>query len=212
MESAAENAKHDTVFDSDQQLVGDVYAKAFIGACQSAGNTEQALDELTSFAESLRKLPQVRLVMVSPRIGVDEKLGLLDKILSSSGSPTKEVAHFLKVLCRRGRFNCLDMIAISARKMFNESAGRTSATIITAAPIDEQTKSRVVERLAKLLGKQVEVDTVVDPEILGGLVVKIGDTVYDGSLSNQLNRVRRGAIERATQQIKQSIDRFTIDA
>ena len=212
MESTAENAKHKNVFDSDQQLVGDVYAKAFIGACDSAGNTQQALDEMTSFAESLRKLPQVRLVMDSPRIGVDEKLSLLDKILSGSGSPTKEVVHFLKVLCRRGRFDCLDTIAKSARNMFNESAGRKTATVITAAPIDDDTKARVIERLSTLLGKQVEIDTVVDPEILGGLVVKVGDTVYDGSLSNQLSRVRRGAIERATQQIKQSIDRFTIDA
>lgn len=210
-QAAAENAKHDTVFDSDQQLVGDVYAHAFIGACDAAGNTEQSLDELTSFADSLHKLPNVRLVMDSPRIGVDEKMELLDKILSSA-SPTKELQNFLKVLCRRGRFSSLRTIAAAARKIFNESAGRLTAKIITATPIDDQTRNRVIERLSKLLGKDVHVETVVDSEILGGLVVRVGDTVYDGSLSNQLSRVRRSAIERATQQIRQSVDRFTVDA
>jgi F-type H+-transporting ATPase subunit delta len=116
--------------------------------------------------------------------------------------------NFLKVVARKGRADCLQPIARAARRMLDESAGRLQAVMTTAHPVDDATKRKVAERFGRVLGKEISLDSRIDPAILGGLVVRVGDTVYDGSLRSQLDRVRRDTVDRVSQQIRQSLERF----
>lgn len=198
--------RQQTVFDSDQQLIGETYANALIGFGQQAGNTEEMLGQFDGVANAINGLPKLGEMLQSPQIAVADKLGLLDKALN--GKVDGKLMNFLKIILEKGRFDCLPAIQSSAKKIFDELSGRVQATMTTAEAVDDSVRKRVEEKLAKMLGKEIQLESVTDPSIIGGMVVRIGDTVYDGSVQNQLKQVRSRATKRAEESIRSSIDKF----
>lgn len=208
MDNAAEQS---TVFDTDQQYLGNVYAKALIGVGQSGGKTAALLGELDSLVNDvLPRIPKLQQTLESPRVAFEGKVQLLDRALG--GKASHEFLNFLKVLCRNNRFDCVTAVNRAARKIHNEAEGRIEATLVTAQEVGDDVKSRVKEQLSNMLGKQIELASEIDESIIGGLVVRVGDTVFDGSLANQFDQVRRSAVNRANQEIRTAIDRFAVDA
>lgn len=200
-------AQHATVFDTDRQYLGDVYAKAVMSVSKEAGNMEQVLDELDSFADAMSKLGVVRQTLESPRVAVTEKLKIIDKT-TASAECSDEFKRFLKVLVEKGRFDCLFAVRQSAQKMYQELSEQVEARVTTADEIDDALQGKIARQLSTFLGKDVLVKTMVDPSIIGGMVVRVGDTVFDSSIANELNRVRNQAVQRAGQEIRNSLDRF----
>lgn len=203
-----DETRQQTVFDSDQQQLGETYANALIGFAQKTGATEQLLEQLDGVADAIRQLPKLESLLQSPRIGAIEKVKLLDKALN--GKVDAKLLNFLKIVLEKGRFDCLPAIQIAAHKIFDEISGRVQATITTAEPIDEGVRKRVEEKLAGALGKQIQLASKTDPAVIGGMVVRIGDTVYDASVKNQLNQVRTRATKKAADAIRTSIDKFMV--
>ena len=199
--------QHETVFDTDRQYLGDVYAKAVMSVSKEAGKMEQVLDELDSFTDAMSKLNSVRQALESPRVATPEKLEIIDKI-ASSAKCSDEFRRFLKVLIEKGRFDCLFAVRQSAQKMYQDMAGQVEAKVITAEEIDDQLRNKIAKKLSTFLGKDVLVKTSVDPDIIGGMVVRVGDTVFDSSVANELKRVRHQAVQRAGQEIRNSLERF----
>ncbi len=203
---ASDNSNTGSVVDTDHQHLGRVYAQALIAAASKAGKVEAVVGELGSLVEVLGKLPRLKAILESPRIGAEEKNRLVDKAFGGKASP--ELVRFVKVVSSRGRANCLAAIYQAARAQFDEQAQRLQALMTTAQPVDDNVRQRVADQMKKLLGKSVVVNASVDPDILGGLIVRVGDTVYDGSLRNQLNQIKVAATGRANQEIRKSLDRF----
>ncbi len=201
-----DETKQPTVFDSDQQQLGDVYAKALLAFSKSSGNVDQMVDELSGVADVVRNVPGLQALLESPRVASDEKIKLLDKAFG--GRVDKNLVNFLKVIGSKGRFDCLGSIASSARAMQDEMSGRVQAVLTSASEIDDNVKEKIAQSLSKVLGKTVNLTASVDPQILGGMVVRIGDTVYDGSVVNQLAQVRAKAVKRAADAIREKLDRF----
>ena len=200
-------AKQPTVFDSDQQQLGDVYARALLAFAADAGNVDQLVDELGEVVEAINGVAGLRDALESPRVGVESKVNLLDKAFA--GKVEKGLLHFLKVVGNKGRFDCLGAIASSAKTLRDEMSGRVQAVVTSASPMDSEVVGRITGQLSKTLGKDVSLQVLVDPEILGGIVVRVGDTVYDGSVVNQLSQVRARAVKRASDAIREKLDRFT---
>ena len=198
--------RHQTVFDTDQQQLGDVYAKAFVGFGQQSGHLDQLLGELEAVVEAVENVPKLGAALDSPRVSVAEKQGLLEKAFS--GKVSQDVLNFLKIIVSKGRANCLSAIGASARKIFDELSGRLVATVTTAEPVDDSVLQQIASKLGSSFGKEVDLRPVVDPSIIGGMVIRVGDTVYDGSVTNQLNQVRARAVKRAADAIRGSIDKF----
>ena len=206
----SENGQQNLAFDSERQHLGSVYAKALLSAAESAGGVAPVLDEYDAVVhEVLDKLPKLESVLSSTRVGMSEKEALIDKAFPGA---SKTMLNFLKVVASHGRFDCIRVIHSAAHAMNDEAVGRVEVTLTTASEIDHALRDRVATKLAKVLGREVRVKSKIDPEILGGLVVRVGDTVYDGSLANQLQRVRRSAVEHAVHEIRQSLDRFVVEA
>ena len=88
------------------------------------------------------------------------------------------------------------------------ATGRVQAVLTTATEVEEAVVQRVAERLTSVLGKTVSLDAVVDPDVIGGMVIRVGDTVYDGSVVNQLAQVRARAIQQSADAIREKLDRF----
>ena len=196
-------------FDPARQRLGTVYAKALLGATEKAGQTDAVLEELDSLvADVLDKLPDFDEALRTPRIAPEEKVQLLERVLGGRVSPL--VLNFLKVVAQHERLDALRAIQRAARKLYNEMRSRVEVLVTSAAPLSNQLKTSVSSRLQQLLGREVVLSTEVDPELLGGLVVRVGDTVYDGSLAGKLKSMEAVTLEHATERLRESMDRLSM--
>ena len=197
-------------YDTERQYIGTVYAKGLLGAAEKANQVTQVVDELESIVvDVLPQLPKLKLLLESPRVPMEVK----EKVLNQSFSAGSSVLlTFLKVVCRHGRFDCLRVISRTATALLQEQTGVVEVRVTTAEFVPESMHEELKTKLGQILEKQVVIRTETDADILGGLVVRVGDTVFDGSVANQLSQIRRTAVDQAMQQIRQSLDRFAVDA
>lgn len=196
-------------FDPARQRLGTVYAKALLGATEKAGQTDLVLEELDSLvADVLDKLPDFEETLRTPRIGPEEKVQLLERVFGSRVSPL--FMNFLKVAAGHERLDALRAIQRAARKLHNEMRNRVEVLVETAAPLSNQLRGSIGAKLGKLLGREVVLTTEINPDLLGGLVVRVGDTVYDGSLAGKLKAMEAVTLEQATQRLRESVDQFSL--
>lgn len=202
-------AKQATVLDATQQQVGKIYAAALIGAAEKTGSLDTVREELQSLVEDvLRKLPNFEAVLQSPKVSHEEKVRLLDSAFQ--GRMSKELLNFLKVVSRHGRLDTLRAIQRQFQKLYNERAGRTEVQVRTAEPLTDELHARIVDRLRQSLGREPVLQVEIDPDLIGGVVIRIGDTVYDGSVAQQLVRLREETAAKIAREIRQAADRFAV--
>ncbi len=199
--------KHDTVFDTGQQYLGSVYAKALIAASEKAGETDAVLEGLQSLVDDvLEQAPGLESTLVSPRVPLEAKENMLQSALGGRAAPT--LLTFLKVLCRRGRFDSLRAILRATRKQYNELRNRKEVHVTSADPLTAENLEATANRLRQALGCDVDLQVKIVPDLIGGLVIRVGDTVYDGSLANRLKTLRNDLLATSSQQIRSELDRF----
>ncbi len=202
-------ARQPTVLDPVEQQLGKVYAEALLGAAGKAGNAEAVLSELNSLVRDvLQKLPQFDAVLRSPKVSHEEKVRLLDAAFQ--GKMSEVLLNFLKVLTRRGRFSALRSIARAAQELHHERTGRTDVLVRTAESLTPELHAQIMDRLRQSLGREPVLRVEVDPELIGGVVIRIGDTVYDGSIARQLVRLRDETAAQISREIRQSTTRFAL--
>lgn len=193
--------------DVGREQVAAVYAEAFLGAAQNAGRPEALIEEFDSFlTDVLDRLPEFEKVLESGFVGSEEKNAILDRALAGQASP--EFLNFLKVVSRRGRLDLLRAIQREVHKLFERMQGRVRVQITTATPLDDQLANRIAENLRRMLQGEAVLQQAVDPALIGGIVVRVGDTVYDGSIATQLQNVRQQMIDRSAHEIQSRRDRF----
>lgn len=195
--------------DASRQHLGSVYAKALLGAAESVGQADQVVEEIEALVtDVLDKLPQLDAALKSPRLTHEERLPILDKAFGSQLSPT--TLTFLKVVSKHGRLDCLRAIARAARKLLNTARGRVEVIVETAYPLSNPIRERIVGRLTQLLSREVMLTTAVNEDLLGGLVVRVGDTVYDASVAARLKRMEQVTLDHTKQKIRESLERFAV--
>jgi F-type H+-transporting ATPase subunit delta len=171
--------------------------------------SEAVVEELDALVEEvLVPHPQLEATLASPRISPAEKASLLDRIFG--GRVSDQLLTFLKVVGQHGRLDCLRQIRRAAREELNRLRHRVPVQVTTAKPIGDELRQRIAERLEQRLASQVDLQCQVDADILGGLVVRVGDTVFDASLSNRLARLKQETINKTSLAFRESIDRFAL--
>lgn len=195
------------VLDIGKQQVAAVYAKALIGATEKTGSTDAVVDELSSLVNDvLAKFPSFETTLGSPRLAIDEKMAMLDRVFGSQAS--EQLLTFLKVLCQHERLNCLREVSSEARRIVSELRNRVQVQVTTAQPLSEEQLSNIVHELQVKMSCEVDVTPKVDEDIIGGIVVRVGDTVVDGSVRNQLQQMKVKAVHKVVEQIHDSNERF----
>ena len=205
------NAEHATTAaqinaDVGVEHVADVYAKGLLGATENAGLTETVLGGLDELVAALGQFPKLENILASALVSHDEKSAMLDRVFGGRVAPL--VVDFLKVVSRHGRLDCLRVIHRQARLLYDELRGRVHVDLATATPVPAALADRLAVSLGAALGGEAVVRQVVDPDLIGGAVVRVGDTVYDGSIANQLKIVRQQMIDRSVHEIQSRRDRF----
>ncbi len=206
IESAQPKRARSTVINVAAQQVATVYAKALLGAAEKAGQGEAAVEELAAVAEALSQFPKLEGVLSSALIDHEEKCQVLDRVFGPKVSPL--VLDFLKVVSRHGRLNVLRPVAQQVGVLYDELRGRVRVDLQTATPLADVQSDHLTAALRTLLGGEPLVEPTVDPALIGGIVLRVGDTVYDGSVARQLRQVREQMITRSIHEIQSGRDRF----
>lgn len=182
-----ESKLHATVMDSDAQQVGALYGKAILG---SAGNqVDEIVSQLNSIVQDcLNQYPVLEQLLSSPRVSQVDKEATIDRIFK--GKVHNTLLNFLKVLCRRSRIGYLRGIQVSANQMRDEQLGRIRAIVTSAFPLSDDQRNSIATKLGQKLGKQVVLDERIDEKLLGGIMIRVGDQVFDGSVQGKMSAIR----------------------
>jgi F-type H+-transporting ATPase subunit delta len=197
-----------TDLDPAAEKVARVYAQAIIEAADRKGCREEVLDELHVLATAvLPRVPEARRVFDSPRVPLEQKAALINRITAGRMQPT--TAHALHVLARHGRLGIVAEVADAARRLADEMAGRREAVLTTAVSLPEDQQRQVVADVERQLGVSLAATFAVDPALIGGLVVRVGDTVYDQSIASSLASLGGKLHRRTINEIQHGRDRLT---
>ena len=167
------------------------YAEALFALGEKSGRTAEYADLMDAVAHGIAAAPTVGAVLMSPRVTKAQKSALLAAALESA---PREFVLFLQAVVRRGRHGLFGEIAQGYQGLLDVKLNRVRAAVTVARPVDEALRKRIAERLTQVIGKQVLPHFHEDPGLLGGIVVRVGDRVFDGSLRRRMTLLRRALL------------------
>lgn len=192
--------------DPRAQSIAKVYAIAYLDA--AGQDAAGAAEELTSFViDVLGTQSELDQLLRGTTLGQDEKLRLIDRIVAGRATPL--FTNFLKVLARHDRLSLLPGIRRLVEVESERRSGRRRVSVTSAAPLGSDTLETIRASLRSSLAIEPILETRVDATLVGGLVVRVGDTVYDGSLKTQVKQLRARLRERCLNEIQRGRDRFS---
>ena len=165
------------------------YAKALADIALAQGAGDAALRQLTDFREAYTESAELRNFLASPAVDREAKHGVIEKLVARLGV-SKIVRNFLFVVIDHGRMHILPEIADSFQEVIRERQGIAEAEIFSAFELSTAQKAEFAFTLERMTGQRIEPKYSLDPTLLGGAVVRIGDAIYDGSVRNRLNEMR----------------------
>ena len=171
------------------QTVARRYASALADVVLDRSEAKEVQQELEQWNGLLQANVNLQEVFRNPTIALDQKRTVLNKLIERA-KPRPTTANFLKVLLQNQRLTELSEINRKFAEILDQRAGMVAATVTTAGPVPESSRRSLRETLASLTKKKVRVDFEQDPDLIGGLVTRIGSTVYDGSVRNQLQQIK----------------------
>ncbi|MCA9114945.1 MAG: ATP synthase F1 subunit delta [Planctomycetaceae bacterium] len=193
--------------DPGAQQIARVYADAFLDSAASSG-VENVLEEFTSFQdEVIQPNPEFWVLLTEGVLSVDERLALIDRAIAPVAS--EHFASFLKVLTRHGRMDLLPLILQEAHIRYELRTGRQRVTVTSAVPLSDEQQEQVRGRIRESFEFEPILEPRVDATVLGGLIVQIGDTVYDGSLRTRMKQLRNRLRQRSLHEIQSGRNRFS---
>jgi len=166
------------------------YARAFADVIFDRHlDSARALQDLKDLVSLLAESRELREVWEAPSIPAEQKRGLLDAIVKRQGS-SREVRNFLAVLIDHWRIQFLAAIVPQVERELNQKLGLVEAEITSARELSASEKRLLEAEIEKLTGKKVRPRYTLDGSVLGGAVVRVGSTIYDGSVNGSLERIR----------------------
>jgi F-type H+-transporting ATPase subunit delta len=187
--------------------IADVYARAFLDTAEKAGQTAALIEEFDAIITDVYdRYPRLKAVFYSLIVSNDEIMALLDRLFAGRVSPL--LLNFLKVVARHGRMNCLRPIHRRLHLQYDQLQNHVRVRLTTASPLTAELAGRLRLVLRDKLGGEPVFDIADDPKLIGGAVLRIDDTVYDGSIANQLKILRQQMMDRSAHEIQSRRDRF----
>jgi F-type H+-transporting ATPase subunit delta len=168
------------------------YAKALIDLAVEQKNIEVVKTDLELFRTTLRANANLLQVVKSPVVSNNDKIVILNKIFGQSMHPS--TMSFFNLVVRKNRSYILKEIYEAFIDQYNQIHNIITATVKTALPIDAAVAQEVTRFVEKQSGKKVTLNTITDPSLIGGLVIQIGDNLYDASVSGKINKIRQNLL------------------
>ena len=168
--------------------IAEVYARALFEAAMDHDVLDRVHDELGEFAEALNDNRTLQMFLFSPYFSSDEKRDGVKKIVSDADERT---VNFLELLAERHRMPALFRIKREFDSLWADENQLLPVTVTSAVELDESLIEDIGKRIQDQTGRKVELSSNVDPDVLGGLMVRVGNMVLDGTVRNRLERLRK---------------------
>ena len=165
------------------------YAKALFGLAQDAGRVEEVRGELDALAALFEEVPALREALFRPLHPVAERRAALEAVAERLSTST-EVRHFYAFLIDQRRIVDFPAIHAEYARLADEAEGRVAARVTCAAPLSDDQKERLRRALSARTGLEIQLEVEVDESLVGGLVARVGDVVFDGSIRTHLHQLR----------------------
>ena len=172
------------------------YARALLDITISESDPLAAEQDLAGFVDAVRTHPELQRMLANPVISASNKRAVVQQMLDRS-QPAAPVAKLLLLLASRGRLELVANILAVYRERLMEHRQIVQAEVTTASPLPAERISDLQQRLSRITGRTVAMTARVDQAIIGGVVTRVGSTVYDGSVATQLAKVRERLSERS---------------
>ena len=207
MTKTPENSQQKLAFDVTVEKLARVYAKAALDAAEVKGTAENMVEELSELATAvLDRFPQLETLLSTELISPDEKQKILERTFS--GRMTESSLGLLQVLARHDRLVILREVIQSVQSLWEQRSGRVRVEVQFAVEPDPSLQQEVVTALKALLQADPILTTTLNPDLVAGFVVRVGDMVYDGSARTSLERARQTMVARARESIHQQPGQF----
>ncbi|HKW56788.1 MAG TPA: ATP synthase F1 subunit delta [Candidatus Acidoferrum sp.] len=165
------------------------YANALADVAFAQGAAEPALKQLADFQAAFAASAELRNALASPAVPAEGKRGVIEKITAWTGAG-KIIRNFLYVIADHHRTSLLPEIIAAFEGVVRQRQGVAEAEISSAVELSSAQRKRLTQTLERVTGKKIEAKFSLDPGLLGGAVVRVGDTIYDGSVRNSLSEMR----------------------
>jgi F-type H+-transporting ATPase subunit delta len=177
---------------SSGTVVAKRYAKALFQLALEQGLVAETEDQLRLVVAVVESDAQIRAFLAAPNITLDTKIQTLNNAFSGKASPI--VLNTISLLLERGREDRLTSVLDAYLQVAGESLGRADAYVTSAKALSDSEQQKLAEKFGAILGKTVRVTNTVDKDLLGGVTVRIGDTLYDGSLRTKLDGLEKSLL------------------
>jgi F-type H+-transporting ATPase subunit delta len=168
--------------------IAEVYARALFQAANENDVLDRVHDELGEVADALEENEELQMFFFSPYFSAQEKEDAVDKVVSGADERT---VNFLKLLAERHRMPVLFRIRRDFDELWAEEKKLLSVSVTSAVELDDKLVKDIGKRIEEQTGRDVELSSKVDPYVLGGLVVRVGNMVLDASVRNRLEQLRK---------------------
>lgn len=169
------------------------YATALLELGTESGQLEQLVEQLSSAAQAYETSPELRAAMADPLVAVAAKKAILAEVAQRLNvGPV--ATNALNLLLDRRRLAALPAIAGRLRELADAKRGVVRAEVFTAMPLPEEYFSQLQQQLERVTGRRIALDRKLDPTLICGVVARVGDTVYDGSLIARLRQMKESML------------------
>lgn len=164
------------------------YAKAILDLAGNKNSAAEVNNDMLHIAKTVKSSRELRDFIEDPTTSVEVKQSALNEVFPDSNDVTKSL---LRLLYENKRFELLGGVAESYVKQFEELNGFETATVTTAVPMTDELRAKVLDKILSFSNKKVVIENIVDPSIIGGFIIRIGDNQYNASISGRLQSLKR---------------------
>jgi F-type H+-transporting ATPase subunit delta len=164
------------------------YAQAMFAVAEAEGALEQVEDELYRFGKTIEGAPNLRDALTDPALPAERKRAVLGELLGERANP--HTLALLGFLVDQGRSRDLERIVATLAEVAAERRRLVVAEVRTAVPLTKEQRTRLADALSRATGKDLDMKVLVDPALIGGVVARVGDQVFDGSVRRKLEMAR----------------------
>ena len=168
--------------------IASVYARSLFEVAKEQDKLDKVRDELGEFADALNESRELQVFLFSPYFSTKEKSEGLDKAISGADDTT---VNFLRLLIEKHRMPVLFRVRAELDRLWEEENRLLPVTVTSAVELPTSTVKQIGDRIAEQTDRKVDLQSRVDPDILGGIVVRVGNSVLDASIRNRLENFRK---------------------
>jgi F-type H+-transporting ATPase subunit delta len=201
-----------TVLEPGLQRLAEEYATALFTVAKQSHQTEEVLRALEELLVALRRIPELGLAFADPAVNRDHRERAIVRMLEHRVSPL--LVDFMLLVNRNDRLHLLEPIILAYRRYYEEQSQHVRVKVRSAVPLTDDQQARLRKELLDTLTPrplEIILEPQLDPTLLGGLIVQVGDRIYDSSVRTRLESIRRKLLERSSNEIQRQRNRVGAD-